>query len=65
MITEAVGAGYYHSQGWGENYPKVQILSTSELLKGTRVKMPPQFGTFKQAPKVQGSDVEQRLLDLG
>jgi len=65
MITEALSAGFYHSPGWNEDYPRIQILPISELLKGVKVKMPPQFGTFKQAPKVQQSDLEQILLGLG
>src|SRR5436305_201901 len=27
MITEAVSAGYYHSQTWGQDYPRIQILT--------------------------------------
>lgn len=66
MVTEALNAGYYYSQGWGEKYPRLQILSISELLQGAKVKMPPQFGTFKQAQKVNQAGAEQqRLLDLG
>ena len=65
MTTEAVSAGFYYSPGWGENYPKIQILTISELLKGAKVKMPPQFGTFKNAQKVQQTDIEQIRLGLG
>jgi site-specific DNA-methyltransferase (adenine-specific) len=64
MITEAVSAGYYHSPGWNENYPKIQLLPISELLKGAKVKMPPQFGTFKQAQQIQYSGAEQQELGL-
>ena len=50
MNTEAVSVGYYHSPGWGQNYPRIQILTTDDLLHNrAEVKMPPQFGTFKQA----------------
>ena len=27
MIIEAVSAGYYHSQTWGQDYPRIQILN--------------------------------------
>jgi site-specific DNA-methyltransferase (adenine-specific) len=27
MISEAVIAGFYHSQGWNQNYPRIQILT--------------------------------------
>ncbi|MCL4506680.1 MAG: restriction endonuclease [Chloroflexi bacterium] len=51
MITEAAAAGFYHSPGWGQDYPRVQILTVAELLAGAPVQMPPPFGTFKQAPR--------------
>jgi hypothetical protein len=35
------------------------------LLHGAEVKMPPQFGTFKQAQKVQPSTHEQPELGFG
>ena len=53
MVTEAVSAGFYHSQGWNTDYPRIQILTIAELLKGAKVQMPVQHGTFKQAQKVQ------------
>ena len=52
MTTEAVSAGYYHSPGWNIDYPRIQILTIADLLKGVKVQMPMQHGTFKQAQKV-------------
>lgn len=49
MVTEALKASFYHSPGWNKDYPRIQILTIEELLRGAEVKMPPQFGTFKQA----------------
>jgi len=65
MTTEALKAGFYHSPGWNKDYPRIQILTIDELLHGAEVKMPPQFGTFKQAQRVQQSDAEQYELGLG
>jgi site-specific DNA-methyltransferase (adenine-specific) len=48
MVTEAVSAGFYYSPSWNQNYPRIQILTIEELLHNEEVKMPPQFGTFKQ-----------------
>jgi site-specific DNA-methyltransferase (adenine-specific) len=62
MQTEAASAGMYHSPLWQEDYPRVQILTIEELLKGARVKMPPQHGTFKQAPRVRASAEQKPLL---
>ncbi len=64
MITEAASSGFYHSHGWNKDYPRIQILTIEELLKGAEVKMPPQFGTFKQAQRVQQSDAQQPELGL-
>ena len=65
MTTEAVSTGFYHSPGWNQDYPCIQILTIEELLHNTEVKMPPQFGTFKQAQRVQQSDAEQAELGFG
>ncbi|HOU12660.1 MAG TPA: DNA methyltransferase [Anaerolineae bacterium] len=53
MLAEAVSAGYYHSPAWNRDYPRLQILTIEELLKGADVKMPPASVTFKQAEKVK------------
>jgi site-specific DNA-methyltransferase (adenine-specific) len=62
MTTEAVSAGFYHSPGWNKDYPRIQILSIAQLLHNAEVKTPPQFGTFKQAQRVQKSNGEQAEL---
>jgi hypothetical protein len=53
MQKEAVTAGFYTSIAWQQTYPRLQILTIEELLKGVDVKMPPVTGTFKQASKVK------------
>ena len=54
MTTEAVSAGFYHSPGWNSDYPKIQILTIEQLLRGETAQMPPNFTTFKQAERVRG-----------
>ncbi len=46
-------------------YPCIQILTIEELLHNAEVKMPPQFGTFKQAQRAQQADAEQFKLGFG
>ena len=66
MIAESLSAGFYHSTGWGQDYPRIQILTIDDLLHGrSQLKMPPQFGTFKQAPRVQKKIAEQPELGFG
>jgi site-specific DNA-methyltransferase (adenine-specific) len=64
MLTEAISAGHYESPGWNQKYPRIQILTITELLKGAEVNMPPQYGTFKQTRKVRESGGEQPELEL-
>src|SRR5579863_10408721 len=70
MTTEAIKAGYYHSEGWNRDYPKIQIKTIDDMLKevqagkAAKVDMPPQFGTFKQAQRVQEADASQPELGL-
>lgn len=64
MREEAVSAGFYHSPGWGQDYPRIQILTIEELLHGAQVRMPPQHGTFKEARRVRMDAEEALRLDL-
>lgn len=64
MRREAVSAGFYTSRGWNEEYPRIQLLTVDELLSGQRVRMPPQHGTFRQAPRATTIEAEQARLQL-
>ena len=64
MTTEAVSAGFYHSPGWGREYPRLQILTIDALLGGASIHMPPPFGTFRQASRADQSSGEQAGLDV-
>ncbi len=64
MKQEAREAGYYHSRGWGQDYPRLQILTIEDLLHGARVQMPPQHGTFKEAQQVRQAASDHLQLDL-
>jgi site-specific DNA-methyltransferase (adenine-specific) len=66
MDTEAVSAGFYHSEIWDKDYPRIQILSIEALLAGAEVQLPPtptNATAFKQAEKEKKNDGEQP--DLG
>ena len=65
MITEALKAGFYRSPGWNKDFPRIQIQTIDELLHNAEVKMPPQFGTFKQAQRVQQAEAEQAEFGFG
>ena len=61
MKTEAAAAGFYHSPGWNQDYPRVQILTVKDLLNGSaRLEIPPaEFTTFKQAQRVKDEEQAQ------
>jgi DNA modification methylase len=62
MRSEAAGAGFYTSAGWGKKYPHLQILTVAELLEGKGIEYPPPQQvdvTFKKAPRAIGPEAEQ------
>jgi site-specific DNA-methyltransferase (adenine-specific) len=62
MATEAAVSGLYHSPGWGQDYPRLQILTIEQLLNGATPQMPPAHGTFKAAPKAGASAQQPELF---
>ena len=64
MKTEAISAGFYTSELWQKDYPRIQILTIEQLLDGAQIDMPPQHGTFKQAEKVKKEEGVQPKLDI-
>lgn len=67
MRTEVAGAGFYYSPGWTQNYPKLQILTVTELLEGKSIDMPPirqVSKTFKKAPKAKEEEAETTPMPL-
>jgi site-specific DNA-methyltransferase (adenine-specific) len=64
MTKEAASAGFYYSRGWGRDYPRIQILTIEELLHGAEVKMPPQYGTFKEAQRVRPQEPPYLQFEL-
>lgn len=62
MLTEAAAAGVYRSPGWRRDYPRLQVLTVEELLRGAEVKMPPAYAPFKAAERM-GVQAEQGRLE--
>lgn len=60
MKTEATTAGFYHSPGWNKDYPRLQILTIEDLLRGGEGDMPPFSQSFKQAAKVEKDTQEKQ-----
>lgn len=67
MVTEAASAGFYHSEIWDKDYPRIQILSIEDLLNGAEVKLPQTprgASAFKQAGKVDKESPQQGELGI-
>jgi site-specific DNA-methyltransferase (adenine-specific) len=62
MYTEAATAGVYHSPGWQQDYPKLQLLTIERLLAGGKAELPPSQMTFKTAERVKDKGGEQTDL---
>jgi len=60
MATEAASAGFYHSDLWNEDYPRIQICTIEELLEGKLPKLPRWAGGgFPKAQKIARKEGEQ------
>jgi len=61
MRSEAASGGFYKAP-WGNDYPRLQLLTIADLLSGKLVEFPRENVTFKKAPKAQGREAEQLEL---
>lgn len=61
MVQEAISAGTYYSPTWNRTYPKLQILTISQLLEGCKVDMPPQQPPYDSMGGRIATDVPQQV----
>ncbi len=52
MIGSAKGLGTYLSKGWGQRYPKAQIITVAEMLDGKRPNLPPAYAKRGRSTKL-------------
>ncbi len=62
MEREAVSAGFYKSELWQRDFPKMQIRTVGELLQGKEFEMPSTQGMYKPAPRVKAKKGKQGRL---
>ncbi len=56
MLDEALNAGFYESPTWQKRYPRIQILTVEDLMRGQGIDCPPLKRTnvtFKKAPRAE------------
>ncbi|HUT04820.1 MAG TPA: DNA methyltransferase, partial [bacterium] len=61
MRSEAAGAGFYESTTWQKRYPRIQILTIEDILRGKGIDCPPLKRTnvtFKRAPRAKNDDTD-------
>ncbi len=68
MRVEATRAGFYESPVWQKRYPRIQILTVEDLMRGKGIDCPPLRHTnvtFKRAPKARRppNDNNSELFD--
>jgi len=63
MYETATKDGFYRWPGTGQEYPRIQIMSVEDLLRGMIANLPPIHGTYAEAPKATKGQGEQ--LELG
>ncbi len=63
MRTEAVSAGFYHSDVWQTDYPKIQIRTIQDLLSGNTFELPPHPSMYQAAQRVRRPEGKQSSLD--
>ena len=62
MRREAVSAGFYHSDLWQTDFPKIQIRTVEELLAGESFQMPAPQPMYQPAQRVARPEGEQGRL---
>ena len=63
MRTEAVSAGFYHSEVWQRDYPKIQIRTIEDLLTGNTFDIPPHPSMYQAAQRVRRPEGKQSGLE--
>lgn len=62
ILEAANQSGIYTHPGNGQQYPRVQVITVSDLLAGVRPKMPPALIPYFQAPKRSAEDTTAPLF---
>ena len=63
MRAEAASAGFYHSDIWQRDYPRMQIRTVAELLAGNEFDIPYAPSMYQPAQRVQRPEGRQAALD--
>ena len=62
MRQEAAAAGFYHSDLWQRDYPKIHLHTVGEMLSGQGFDLPPRAGDYQPAQRVRRAQGRQAML---
>ena len=63
MRTEAASGGFFHSEVWQRDYPKIQLRTIADLLEGRGFEIPHHQPMFQAAPRVRRREGRQAGLE--
>ena len=63
MRTEAASGGFFHSELWDRDFPKIQIRTVSEMLEGQGFELPPRPSAYQPAQRVRRPQGQQAQLE--
>ena len=63
MRTEEASGGFYHSDLWQQDYPKIQIRTIGQLLADRGFDLPPRQPMYQPAERVRPAEGEQGALE--
>ena len=63
MREEEASGGFYHSDLWQRDYPKIQLRTISQLLDGYVFDLPPRLPAYQPAARVRQAEGEQATLE--
>ena len=66
MRQEAASAGFFHSDLWAQEFPKVQLRTVGEMLSGNGFELPPRPADYQPTQRVRRPQGRQaRLRESG
>ena len=62
MRSEAASGGFFHSDLWQREFPKIQLRTVSDMLAGHGFDLPPRPPSYQPAPRVRPAQGRQGAL---
>ena len=63
MRAEEASGGFYHSELWQRDYPKIQLRTIDQLLTGHDFDLPPRGSAYQPATRVRPTEGQQTTLE--